>query len=153
MIDIIKAIGVIDLTLIAFYMIAIRYTARAVVPSIAFMLTIALSFVDMPQETLHAGYAGIYLCLLLFAKTSLLNGMLTYAIINTLALFYFLSSFWFEHFALYFAISIIVTNLCIIFTIFKGTKNGKFRDVDRAVFFSAVDLCNLQAHSKTDPRR
>ena len=153
MIDIIKTIGVIDLTLIALYAIAIRCSLRAVVPSIAFFLTIALSFADMPQELLHAGYAGIYLCLLLFAKTNLLTGMLSYAIVNSLALFYFLSSFWFESFSLYFAMSIIMINLCIIFTIFKGTKNGQSGNVDRIVLFSALDLCNLQARSKTETRR
>jgi hypothetical protein len=152
-IDLIKEIGAIDLTLIAFYAIAIRYTARAVVPSIAFMLTIALSFADMPQDLLHACYAGIYLVLLLLSKTSILNGMLAYAVVNALALFYFLSSLWFEYFTLYFAATIVVVNLYIIFTIFKGTKNGQLGNVDRIVLFSAVDLCNVQTHSKTETRR
>ena len=101
MIDLIKEIGAIDLTLIAFYAIAIRYTARAVVPSIAFMLTIALSFADMSQDLLHACYSGMY----------------------------------------------------IIFTIFKGTKNGQLGNVDRIALFSAVDLYNAQTHSKTETRR
>jgi hypothetical protein len=79
--------------------------------------------------------------------------MLAYAVVNALALFYFLSSFWFEYFTLYFAASIVVVNLYIIFTIFKGTKNGQLGNVDRIALFSAVDLYNAQTHSKTETRR
>ena len=153
MIDIIKAIGVIDLTLIALYAIAIRYTSRALVPSLAFMLTIALSFADMPQDALHAGYAAIYLVLIPLSNIKIATGMLMYAIANAAAVFYFLSPFWLEGFTVYFAIAIVVINLVIIFTITRGAKNGQLADVDRLVIFRVLDLCNLQTYTKTDTRR
>ena len=153
MIDIIKAIGVIDLTLIGFYAIAIRYTSRAVVPSLAFMLTIALSFADMPQDQLHVGYTAIYLALIPLSNIKIATGMLMYAIANATAVFYFLSPFWLEGFTVYFAISISVVNLCILLTIFRGTKSGQLADVDRLVIFRVLDLCNLQTYTKTDTRR
>ena len=151
--DILKAIGVIDLTLVAIYIIAIRYTVRAVIPSLAFMLTIVLSFVDIPQDTLHVAYAAVYLCLTPFATTKIAYGMLAYAIGNALTIFYLISSFWLESFALYFAITMTVLNLVILLTIFKGFKNGQLDNVDRVVLFSALDLFDIQAHTKTSQRR
>ena len=153
MIDIIKAIGVIDLTLIALYAISVRYTTRAVVPSLAFMFTIALSFADIPQDALHVGYAIMYLMLIPLANITVAMGMLIYAIVNAAAVVYFLIPVWFEYFTVYFAIAIIVVNLCILLTIFRGTKNGQLADVDNIVIFRILDLCNIQTHSKTDTRR
>ena len=150
MIDIIKAIGVIDLTLIGFYAIAFRYTSRAAVPFIAFILTIALSFADMPQDQLHVGYAAIYIALCIFATPYVALAMLAYAPANAAALFYFLSSFRLEYFTLYFAIAIVVINLCIIFTIFKGVRSEQLDNVDHTVLTCTLDLCNLLTHKKQD---
>tara|TARA_R110000851_G_scaffold235958_1_gene388530 strand:+ start:323 stop:781 length:459 start_codon:yes stop_codon:yes gene_type:complete len=151
--DILKAIGVIDLTLVAIYAMAIRCTVKAVVPSIAFILTITLSFVDIPQDVLHVAYAAVYLLLVPFATTKIAYGMLAYAVGNAVTVGYLISSFWLESFALYFAIEMTVLNLVILITIFKGFKNGQLDNVDRIVLFSALDLLNLQAHTKTDTRR
>ena len=151
--DILKAIGVIDLTLIAIYAIAIRHTVKAVVTSIAFILTIALSFTGMPQDVLHVAYAAVYLGLAPLANAKIAYGMLAYAIGNAVTVGYLISSFWLEDFALYFAITMTVLNLVILLTIFKGFKNGQLDNVDRIVLFRALDLCNLQAHTKTDTRR
>jgi hypothetical protein len=153
MMDILKAIGVIDLTLVAIYAIAIRYTVKAVVPSIAFILTINLSFTGMQQDVLHVAYAIMYLCLIPFATTKIAYGMLAYAVGNALAVGYLISSFWLENFTLYFAITMTVLNLVILLTIFKGFKNGQLDNVDRVVLFRALDLFNFQAHTKTSQRR
>ena len=153
MIETLKAIGVIDLTLIAFYAIAIRYTVRAVVPSIAFFATIGLSFANIPQDVLHVAYAGMYLCLAPFASTKIAYGMLAYAVGNAVAVGYLISDFWLESFALYFAILMSVLNLVILLTIFKGFRNGQLDDVDRVVIFRALDLLNVQIHSKTGEGR
>jgi hypothetical protein len=153
MIEILNVIGVIDLTLIAFYAIAIRYTVKAVAPSVAFILTIALSFVDLPQDVLHVAYAAVYLCLAPFAVSKIAYGMLAYAVGNAVTVGYLISSFWLENFTLYFAITMTVLNLVILLTIFKGLKNGQLDNVDRVVLFRALDLFNFQAHTKTSQRR
>ena len=153
MIDILKAIGVIDLILIAIYAIAIRCTVKAVVPSVAFMLTIALSLADIPQDLRHVVYAAIYLCLIPLANAKIAFGMLAYAVGNVVTIGYLISSFWIENFAFYFAITMTVLNLVILLTIFKGFKNGQLDDVDRVVLFRALDLFNLQAYTKISERR
>tara|TARA_R110000850_G_scaffold240800_1_gene365307 strand:+ start:89 stop:550 length:462 start_codon:yes stop_codon:yes gene_type:complete len=153
MIDILKAIGVIDLILIAIYAIAIRCTVKAVVPSVAFMLTIALSLADIPQDLRHVAYAAIYLCLIPLANAKIAFGMLAYAVGNVVTIGYLISSFWIENFAFYFAITMTVLNLVILLTIFKGFKNGQLDDVDRVVLFRALDLFNLQAYTKISERR
>ena len=144
---------IIDLILIGLYAIAVRFTMRALVPAIAFVSTIAFSLIDISQAALHVGYASIYLCLILLSNTKVALIMLLYPIVNAAAAGYFLSSLWLESFDVYFAVSMIVVNLAIIFTAFRGLKNGQFTDVDNIVLFRALDLCNLQTHTKTGARR
>ena len=142
-----------DLILIGLYAIAVRFTRRALVPAIAFVSTIAFSFIDTSQAELHMGYAVIYLCLILLSNTKVALIMLLYPIVNAAAAGYFLSSFWLESFNVYFAVLMVVVNLAIIFTVFRGLKNGQYTDVDNIILFRALDLCNLQTHSKTGARR
>ncbi len=164
---------IIDLILIGLYAIAVRFTGRALVPAIAFVSTIAFSFIDMdyinyisaaisdflqvaqpdPQSIMHMGYAAIYLSLIPLSNTKVCMAMLLSAIVNAAAAGYFLSSFWLESFDVYFAVSMIVVNLAIIFTVFRGLKNGQSTNVDRVVLFRALGLGNLQTHSKTEKRR
>ena len=162
-----------DLILIGLYAVAVRFTMRALVPAIAFVSTIAFSFIDMdyinyisaaisdflqvaqpdPQSIMHMGYAAIYLSLIPLSNTKVCMAMLLYPIVNAVSAGYFLSSFYLENFPVYFAVSMIVINLVILLTTFKGLKNGKYTDVDRIVLFRALGLGNLQTHSKTEKRR
>ena len=142
-----------DLILIALYAIAIRLTRRAVAPSLAFVLTIAFSFISMSNAALHVGYACLYLCLIPLANTRTASLMLISAIVNAASACYFLSSLWLEYFPVYFACAMIVINLVIIFTVTKGVKNGQAFNVDRLVIFRVLDLCNLQTYTKTGTRR
>mgnify|MGYP003676971081 CR=1 FL=1 len=164
---------IIDLILIGLYAIAVRFTRRALVPAIAFISTIAFRFIDVdcinyissaisdflqieqpnPQSIMHMGYAGIYLVLIPLANTKVCMAMLLSAILNAVTVGYFLSSFWLESFDVYFAVLMIVVNLAIIFTVFRGLKNGQSSNVDHIVLFRVLDLCNVQTHSKTDARR
>jgi len=144
---------IIDLILIGLYAVAVRFTRRALVPAIAFVATIAFSFIGMSQVALHMGYASIYLCLILLANTKVATTMLLSAIVNVAAAGYFLSSLWLESFNVYFAVSMVVVNLAIIFTAFRGLKNGQYTDVDNIILFRALDLCNLQTHTKTEKSR
>ena len=164
---------IIDLILIGLYAIAVRFTGRALVPAIAFVSTIAFSFIDMdyinyisaaisdflqvaqpdPQSIMHMGYAAIYLSLIPLSNTKVCMAMLLYPIVNSAAAGYFLSSLWLESFNVYFAGLMVVVNLAIIFTVFRGLKNGQSTNVDNIVLFRALDLCNLQTHSKTEKRR
>ena len=143
----------VDLILIGLYAIAVRFTGRALVPALAFVATIAFSFMDMSQAALHVVYASIYLCLILLANTKVALIMLLYPIVNAAAAGYFLSSFWLESFNVYFAVLMFVVNLAIIFTVFRGLKNGQSTNVDNIVLFRALDLCNLQTYTKTEKRR
>ena len=143
----------VDLILIGLYAIAVRFTGRALVPALAFVATIAFSFMDMSQAALHVVYASIYLCLILLANTKVALIMLLYPIVNAAAAGYFLSSLWLESFNVYFAVSMVVVNLAIIFTVFRGLKNGQYTDVDNIILFRALDLCNLQTYTKTEKRR
>ena len=153
MIEIIKAIGAVDFALIGLYAIAVRFTRRALVPAIAFVSTIAFSFIDISQAELHMGYVVIYLCLILLSNTKVALIMLLYPIVNVAAAGYFLISFRLESFNVYFAVLMIVVNLAIIFTVFRGLKNGQSNDVDRIVLFRALDLCNIQTYTKTGATR
>ena len=144
---------IIDLILIGLYAVAVRFTGRALVPAIAFVSTIAFSFIDMSQAAMHVGCAVIYLILIPLSNTKVCMAMLLSAIVNAVSAGYFLSSFYLENFPVYFAVSMIVINLVILLTTFKGLKNGKYTDVDRVVLFRALGLGNLQTHSKTEKRR
>jgi hypothetical protein len=124
---------IIDLILIGLYAIAVRFTMRALVPAIAFVSTIAFSFIDMSQAAMHVGYAAIYLSLIPLSNTKVCMAMLLYPIVNTVSAGYFLSSFYLESFPVYFAVSMIVINLVILLTTSKGLKNGKYTDEDRIV--------------------
>ena len=139
-----------DLILIALYAIAIRLTRRAVAPSLAFVLTIAFSFISMSNAALHVGYACLYLCLIPLANTRTASLMLISAIVNAASACYFLSSLWLEYFPVYFACAMIVINLCIIFTIFKGVRSEQLDNVDHTVLTCTLDLCNLLTHKKQD---
>ena len=143
----------VDLILIGLYAVAVRFTMRALVPAIAFVSTIAFSFIGMSQVALHMGYASIYLCIILLANTKVALIMLLYPIVNAAAAGYFLSSLWLESFNVYFAVLMFVVNLAIIFTVFRGLKNGQSTNVDNIVLFRALDLCNLQTYTKTEKSR
>ena len=122
-------------------------------PAIAFVATIAFSFIDMSQAAMQGGVAVIYLILIPLSNTKVVLPMLLSAIVNAVSVGYFLSSFYLENFPVYFAVLMVVVNLVILLTTFKGLKNGKYTDVDRIVLFRSWDLCNLQTHSKTENRR
>ena len=139
----------IDVLLLISYLAAAFVTRSAIIPALAFAITQLVFVVVATGNVSHMGFLVVYLCLIPLSNTRVAWGMLLSAIVNFIAVAYFLSSFYLEGFELYFAVLMTMVNLYILFTIFRGVQNGVSSGVDTMVISRALDLCNIQTHSKT----
>ena len=133
-----------DYIFIIAYVFAAGFIAGGVVPAIAFSLTMLLTMFDMSGFALHAGFSVIYLMLIPLSNIRIAWGMLISAVVNLLAAAYYLSSLFLSNDVLYFAISMIMVNLYILSTVFKGVKNGAMAANSDLVINRVMDSCNLQ---------
>ena len=143
----------IDLLLILGYLLASRFTRLAYMPAVAFLLTVLISFLPLEMVTQHIIFILIYLCCALLSSTKIAYAMLTSTVVNVLATAYFLSSFYIDNYSYYFAFSMTVVNLCILFTIIRGGRDGDYANSGDIVFTRLSNLFNVQAHTKTSQRR
>ena len=143
----------IDLLFFALYAAAIRITSSAVIPAIAFILSSLIYYVDADMIYRSMFYAIIYLVLTPFAKTPIAFGMLASSAINFLASCYFVSSLYLDNYPLYFLTAMIVINLYILISIYRGLPNGKLGDIHRNDYNCRLDIGNVQAFEKKSERR
>ena len=143
----------IDLLLILGYLLASRFTRLAYMPAVAFLLTVLISFLPLEMVTQHIIFILIYLCCALLSSTKIAYAMLTSTVVNVLATAYFLSSFYIDNYSYYFAFSMTVVNLCILFTIIRSGKSGEHSSNNDLAFTSVSNLLNIQTYSKTSQRR
>lgn len=153
----------IDLLLILGYLLAVRFTRLARMPAVAFLLTVLVSLSFLNQAVQHVLFILIYLCCALFSSTKIAYVMLASAVVNFLAVAYFLSdllphnyflsNLYIDNYSYYFASSMIVVNLCILFTIIRSGRNGDYANSGDIVFTRLSNLFNVQAHTKTSQRR
>ena len=139
----------IDSLLLVSYLVAALVTRRAIIPALAFALTQLVFVVVATGDVSHMGFLAVYLCLIPLSNTRVAWGMLLSAIVNFMAVAYFLSPLYLEGFALYFAILMTMVNLYILFTIFRSVKSEGSDSVDFLAFGRVMDLCNIQTHTKT----
>jgi hypothetical protein len=144
---------VIDLLLILGYLLAVRFTRLARMPAVAFLLTVLVSLSFLNQAVQHVLFILIYLCCALFSSTKIAYVMLISAVVNFLAVAYFLSNLYIDNYSYYFASSMIVVNLCILFTIIRSGRNGDYANSSDIVFTRLSNLFNVQTHTKTSQRR
>jgi hypothetical protein len=144
---------VIDLLLILGYLLAVRFTRLARMPAVAFLLTVLVSLSFLNQAVQHVLFILIYLCCALFSSTKIAYVMLASAVVNFLAVAYFLSNLYIDNYSYYFASSMIVVNLCILFTIIRSGRDGDYANSGDIVFTRLSNLFNVQTHTKTSQRR
>jgi hypothetical protein len=144
---------VIDLLLILGYLLAVRFTRLARMPAVAFLLTVLVSLSFLNQAVQHVLFILIYLCCALFSSTKIAYVMLASAVVNFLAVAYFLSNLYIDNYSYYFASSMIVVNLCILFTIIRSGRDGDYASSGDIVFTRLSNLFNVQTHTKTSQRR
>jgi hypothetical protein len=142
-----------DLLFFALYAVAIRLTSSAVIPAIAFIVSSLISYIDASMVYSHLSYAVVYLALIPFAKTPIAFGMLASSTANILAACYFVSSLYLENYTLYFLTAMIVINLYILISIYRGLPNGKLGDIHRNNYNCRLDIGNVQAFEKKSERR
>ena len=142
-----------DWIFIAMYAIAATYSRSAIVPLIAFTLTLIVGVWDIPQPFIHGAFIAIYLALIPLSNIKIAWGMLASAIVNFFAVTYFLSPLYLEGFVLYFAFAMTVVNLYILFTIFRSVTNGESVAMGNTVYIRAVNLCHNQASTTAFKRR
>ena len=123
-------------------------SGRAVIPAIAFILTLSLSFINIPPIYLHSIYAAVYLLLIPASSIKVAWLMLCSSGVNALAIYYFLSPFYFDAFVLTFSTIMIVLNWGILFTIFKGIKGGESYNVSGSTSDRVMDIFNLPTFKK-----
>ena len=143
----------IDFLFFALYAVAVRITNSAVIPAIAFLLSSIIFYIDGNIINSHLGYAVIYLALIPFAKTPAAFGMLASSVVNLLAACYFVSSLYLENYTLYFLTAMIVINLYILISIYRGLPNGKLGDIHCNDYNCSLDIGNVQAFEKKSERR
>lgn len=143
----------IDLLLILGYLLAVRFTRLAVLPAGAFLLTVLISFSPIIMAIQHVLFVLVYLCCALCSSTKIAYAMLASTVINALAVSYFLSSLYIDNYSYYFAFSMTVVNLCILFTIIRSGKSGKHIGGYSIAFARISNLFNIQAHPKTSQGR
>ena len=134
------------------YAIAATYSRSAIVPLIAFTLTLIVGVWDIPQPFIHGSFIAIYLALIPLSNIKIAWGMLASAIVNFFAVAYFLSPLYLEGFVLYFAFLMTMVNLYILFTIFRSVKNGTLAALDNVVYIRAINLCHNQAFTTSRKR-
>jgi glycerol-3-phosphate acyltransferase PlsY len=144
---------VIDLLLILGYLLASRFTRLAYMPAVAFLVTVLISFLPLEMVTQHILFILIYLCCALLSSTKIAYAMLASTVVNVLATAYFLSSFYIDNYSYYFAFSMTVVNLCILFTIIRSGKSGEHSSNNDLAFTRVSNLLNIQTYSKTSQRR
>ena len=142
-----------DWLLIAMYAIAGIYSRSAIAPLIAFVLTLMIGLADIPQPFIHGGFIAIYLALIPLSNIKIAWGMLASAIVNFFAVAYFLSPIYLEGFILYFSVTMTVVNLYILFTIFRGVKDGKLAALGDVVIGRAFNPWHVKTFTAAVKRR
>jgi hypothetical protein len=142
-----------DLLLILGYFLAFRFTRLAVMPAVAFLLTMLITTLSLDMVLQHVLFILIYLLFALFSSTNVAYAMLASAVVNVLSTAYFLSNVYIADYSYYFAFSMTVVNLCILFTIIRSGKSGKHNSSGDIVFARLSNLFNLQTYTKTSQRR
>lgn len=143
----------IDWVLIAIYAIAAVYLRPAIIPLIAFTLTMMAGVLNIPQPFIHGIFIAIYLIAVPFSTVKIAWGMVASTIVNLFAVAYFLSPLRLDGFVLYFALAMTMVNLYILFTIFRGVKNGELATLDSVVYIRAINLYHNQALATQVKRR
>ena len=141
-----------DLALLAMYVAAVRFSKNAAVPCLAFIVTLAISFIDMPLFFTHALYAAVYLVSIPLSNIKVAFPMLASSVVNFLAAFYFVSPAYLVDFEVYFMTAMIVINLYILLTIFRGVKDGKPYALGNTASGSYMDLQHIQTHQTQNKR-
>ena len=134
-------------------MASIFFSRAGIIPTLAFTMSVFFGQTVEHALAAHIGFAVIYLTLIPLSNTRVAAGMLLSSIVNFVATAYFLSPFYLDGFVIYFATAMTVVNLYILFTIFKGVKNESGSHVDDLIIYRALDLCNIQTHTKTNTGR
>ena len=142
-----------DLLLLACYVLSALFSRSGIVPALAFVMSVLLGQAVENALVAHIGFAVIYLALIPLSNTRVATGMLLSSIVNFVAATYFLSPLYLDSFVIYFAIAMSMVNLYILFTILKGVKNESGSHVDDLIIYRALDLCNIQTHTKTNTGR
>jgi hypothetical protein len=143
----------IDLFLILGYLLAVKFTRLAIMPAVAFLLTALISFAVISMIIQHILFILVYLCCALFSSTKIAYAMLASSVVNLASVGYFLSDIYLVKYSTYFAVSMTVINLCILFTIVRSDKNGDHSKIGGLVFARISNIFNLQTHTKTGARR
>ena len=142
----------INIGLALLYAIAFRLSVKGLVPVLAFMATIGVGYIYLSPELLHLLFMAVYLIAGLLVSTSIAKGFAASAAANLIASGYYLSSFYLANDFLYFATTMVVINLYILFTIFKGARNGEVDTMDNLVGVRLLTLSFRKAFAKTESR-
>ena len=143
----------IDLLLVIAYLSMIGVTKKAIAPALAFIATILVSKVGLEMAIQHTVYIFIYVFIMPFAAVKIAYVMGASTIVNLIAVAYYLLPAYVPFDYVYFIVTMSVVNLCILFTVFKGSKDGDWSNSDNSVFARLFNILNLQPHSKTGAGR
>ena len=146
-----------DLLIVVAYLIAVIATRAGFSPALAFVLcagfTLTPYYDYVPAAACHAIYTIIYLALALAATKRTALAMIACATLNWLAGLYYLTPFAFSFDVITFSVSSLAVNLYIIFTMFRGLKDGEDNAVDNTCAHRVFDLRDYQTHTAADTRR
>lgn len=143
----------IDIAFTLAYIALIGFTRSAIVPTLAFLLTVVVGLAEFDMVIQHTLYILAYIVCILFAAPKIAYAMLASTVVNFLSVAYFLSPMHLKGYTDYFVISMVVVNLCILLTIYRSGKSGEHVSNDDLVFTRLSNLLNVQAHTKTSQRR
>ena len=143
----------IDLLLILGYLLAVRFTRLAIMPAVAFLLTVLMSFLSFGMIAQHILFILVYLCCALRSSAKIAYAMIASSVVNLLAVAYFLSNLYIDNYSYYFAFIMTMVNLCILFTIFRSGKSGNLNSGSDIAFTRISNLFNIQTYSKASQRR
>ena len=130
----------IDFILIIAYLSMLGATRLAAAPALAFIATVLIYQLGLEMALQHTLYILTYILCAPFTSVKIGYAMLASAVVNLLSVAYFLLPVYLNSYTAYFIISMLVVNLLILFTIWKGLKNG---DICSSGGFSFTRFTNI----------